>query len=151
MRDDQAQACGAFASGKQGCKGSLLLHDKLIEFIQRNYMANASGNWYFQNGPQRVFVELEATPWIWRVSSDALVHAHSGAPVAVQQCLLDETGRVYLQTDLGFGLVHSQDVACVAEVVEAGRWQPLDVAAASLAQRYAYVMSPQAENKKAGH
>lgn len=150
MRDDRAQACGNFTSGQAGCKGSMLKHDKLIDFIQRNYMADAAGSWYFQNGPQRVFVELEATPWIWRVSSQTKVHSHSGAPVTVQQCLLDETGRVYLQTSLGLGLVHSQDVACVAEVIEAGVWEPLAVAGASLPQRYGYVMSPQAENKKAG-
>jgi hypothetical protein len=150
MRDDRAQACGAFASGQAGCKGSLLKHDKLIEFIQRNYMADTTGQWYFQNGPQRVFVELEATPWIWRVSSDFQVQAHTGEAVTVQHCLLDENGRVYLQTNLGFGLVHTQDVSCVAEAIEAGLWSPQAVQSESLASRYAYVPSPQG-NKKAGH
>ncbi len=31
MRDDRAQAAGAFGSGQPGAKGSLLQHDKLIE------------------------------------------------------------------------------------------------------------------------
>ena len=30
----------------------------LREFISRNYQADARGCWYFQNGPQRVFVSL---------------------------------------------------------------------------------------------
>ncbi|MEN9551441.1 MAG: hypothetical protein RI896_1382, partial [Pseudomonadota bacterium] len=34
LRDDAAQASGSFQSG---AKGSLLRHDKLIEFIHRNY------------------------------------------------------------------------------------------------------------------
>jgi hypothetical protein len=150
MRDDRAQACGAFASGQAGSKGSLLQHDKLIEFIQRNYLTDALGQWYFQNGPQRVFVELEATPWIWRVAADFRVQAHSGELVDVQQCLLDEKGRVYLQTELGFGLVHTQDVSNIAEALAAGLWQPIDVASESLPQRYAYVPSPEQANKKAG-
>ena len=48
-------------------KGSLLEHDKLIDFIQRNYEHDERGQWFFQNGPQRVYVELEAAPWVWRV------------------------------------------------------------------------------------
>lgn len=149
MRDDQTQACGAFASGLAGCKGSLLKHDKLIEFIQRNYMADAMGQWYFQNGPQRVFVELEMTPWIWRVSTDFKVQSHAGESVAVEQCLVDIAGHVYLQTSRGFGLVHTQDVACVADAIEAGLWSLQEVQSESLPRRYSFVLSPQA-NKKAG-
>jgi hypothetical protein len=33
-----------------------------VNFIQRNYDHDAQGQWFFQNGPQRVYVELEATP-----------------------------------------------------------------------------------------
>ena len=67
MRDDRAQSLGPFAGGVAGAKGSLLQHDKLIAFINRNYLADEQGRWFFQNGPQRVYVELAATPWIWRV------------------------------------------------------------------------------------
>ena len=73
LRDAQAQALGAFASGTPGAKGSMLRHEKLIDFIQRNYAADAEGQWYFQNGPQRVYVELELTPWVWRVQADGRV------------------------------------------------------------------------------
>ncbi|MCA3237016.1 MAG: DUF2946 family protein [Curvibacter sp.] len=146
MRDDRAQAAGAFDSGLPCAKGSLLRHEKLIDFIQRNYERDAQGRWYFQNGPQRVYVELEATPWIWRVQADATVRAHSGEPAQVQQCLLDETGRLYLATARGLGLVHTQDMALAAECVESGRWQPQDVRRADLPQRYAYVCSPQRDN-----
>ena len=99
-------------------------HGKLIDFIQRNYESGPSGQWFFQNGPQRVYVELEATPWIWRISSGLslgfAVAGHDDAPARVQACVLDEQCRVYLETDLGFGLVHTQDVALAADAVEAG-------------------------------
>jgi hypothetical protein len=52
MRDDAAQAAGPFPQSK----GSVLRHDKLIAFIQRNYAADDAGQWFFQNGPQRVYV-----------------------------------------------------------------------------------------------
>jgi hypothetical protein len=143
MRDDRAQAAGAFDSERPGAKGSLLKHDKLIDFIQRNYEQNAQGHWYFQNGPQRVYVELEATPWIWRIEMDGSVRAHSGEHVTVQRCVLDEQGRVYLLTERGLGLVHTQDVGRVAEQVEAGRWVPEQETQAELPDRYGYVRSPQ--------
>ena len=144
MRDDAVQAQGPFAQAK----GSRLRHDKLIDFIGRNYAADAQGRWFFQNGPQRVFVELEATPWVWRVADDGAVTAHTGTPVRVQQALLDEVGRLYLLTDLGLGLVHTQDMGRAAQVLEQGRWSLQDVPGADLPQRFTYVPSPQAQHLK---
>ena len=148
MRDDRAQAAGHFASGKAGSKGSLLKHEKLVEFIQRNYAADASGQWFFQNGPQRVYVELEATPLIWRVNADFSIADHSGRPAIPQRCLLDEHGRVYMEADLGFGLVHTQDVALAADAIGAGLWVPQEIMTRELPTRFGYVRSPQALQQK---
>ena len=148
MRDDRAQAEGPFTGGGALAKGSLLKHEKLIEFIQRNYIADEQGCWFFQNGPQRVFVELECTPWIWRVDADFSARAHSGQLTEVQACLVDETGRVYLQTTLGFGLVHTQDVGCVAEAVQAGTCLPDEVQSNLLPARFGYVLSPQSDSHR---
>ena len=147
LRDAEAQALGAFASGVPGARGSLLRLEKLIDFIQRNYEADAGGQWYFQNGPQRVYVELEATPWIWRVQPDGAVLSHTGRPAQVREVLTDEAGRLYLATGLGFGLVHTQDVGAAAEALEQGRWGPRavgEVRADELPARFAFVRSPQA-------
>ena len=141
MRDDKTQAQGSFVQAK----GSLLRHDKLIDFIQRNYEADAEGRWFFQNGPQRVYVELEATPYIWRIGDDFAVTAHSGQTAQVRSCLVDDTGRVYLDADIGFGLVHTLDVGQLANAVEQGLWQPQEVLAGSLPERFGYVPSPAAE------
>jgi len=145
MRDDGAQAQGAFTSGKPGAKGSLLTHSKLMDFIARNYEVDAQGRWYFQNGPQRVFIELQATPWIWRLASDGAITSHTGRNAQYLQCLLDETGRVYLNTDLGLGLVHSMDVNTVAQRVEAEEWSPQEMLAADLPAHFAFVRSPQGQ------
>jgi hypothetical protein len=120
----------------------LLRHEKLIEFIHRNYDRDDQGQWYFQNGPQRVYVELQATPWIWRVATPDAVTSHTGVPAQVRACLTDENGRLYLDTDRGFGLVHTQDIVRASEAVEAGRWVPQEVRSEDLPQRFGYVVSP---------
>jgi len=142
MRDDRVQALGGFASGVPGAKGSVLRHDKLVEFIGRNYEATPDGQWFFQNGPQRVYVELEVTPWVMRVGADFSVTTHTGRPAQARNCLVDEHGRVYLDTDLGLGLVHTQDVACAADAIELGRWTPQPVQADELPTRFGFVRSP---------
>jgi hypothetical protein len=155
MRDDDAQAAGRFCApstepGRQAAsKGSLLQHDKLIDFIARNYAVDAQGQWYFQNGPQRVYVELEATPFVWRVGNapDFDVTAHTGQVAITQCCFIDEHGRVYLETALGFGLVHTQDMLQAADAIEQGLWVPQEVLARELQKRFGYVRSPEAENK----
>lgn len=55
----------AVCQGAKGCCCAM----KLVDFIQRNYEHDERGCWYFQNGPQRVYVELERTPLIWRVGA----------------------------------------------------------------------------------
>lgn len=138
MRDDRTQAMGPFAVAK----GSLLKHDKLIDFIQRNYEHDEQGQWFFQNGPQRVYVELEAAPWIWRVAEDFSVRSHTGLEVQPSECLLDEDGKLYFAASIGLGLVHTQDVAAAAEAIEQGRWSPVDVSVKDLPSRFGHVMSP---------
>ena len=142
MRDDRVQAAGPFPA----IKGSRVLHPKLREFIERNYAADAAGCWFFQNGPQRVYVELEAAPWVWRLPIDgaaSLVHAHTGAPARVASSWLDEHGRLFLATEIGLGIVHTQDMLQACGAVESGAWAPQDVAFADLPARFGYCLRPQ--------
>ena len=149
LRDDEAQQAGPFAQAGPGDnpagKGSRLEHEKLIDFIQRNYESDAAGQWFFQNGPQRVYVELETTPYVWRVSAspDFDVTAHTGQPARAQRCVLDEQGRLYLATDLGFGLIHTQDMTHAADAVVQGLWVPQELQADALPARFGYARSPQ--------
>jgi hypothetical protein len=144
MRDDQAQALGPFLSDNPLSKGSQLRHEKLIDFIQRNYEPDQQGQWFFQNGPQRVYVELASTPLIWRVNDDFSIQDHAGRPARIQRCLMDEGGHLYLEADTGFGLVHSMDMSHAADAVEQGAWVPQEILASELPQRFAFVTSPQA-------
>jgi len=145
MRDDRAQALGAFQSGLPGARGSVLRHEKLIDFIQRNYEADAQGCWYFQNGPQRVFVELESAPLVWRLDEDGRATAHTGATAPVLTALLDEAGHLYLHTPLGLGRVHTQDMHRAADLLERAQWPLQECRAQDLPGRFGFVTSPQQE------
>ncbi|MED5620840.1 DUF2946 family protein [Ideonella sp. BN130291] len=139
MRDDRIQAAGPFPQ----VKGSRILHDKLREFIHRNYEHDEAGAWFFQNGPQRVYVELEAAPWVLRVL-EGRVHTHTGLPAQVSSTWLDEYGRLFAATERGIGLVHTQDMHDAAQVLEAGGWPaPQELLFAGLPARFGYRLSPQ--------
>ncbi|MEX8494880.1 DUF2946 family protein [Sphaerotilus sp.] len=143
MRDDRVQAAGPFPF----VKGSRILHDKLRAFIGRNYEADASGGWFFQNGPQKVFVELEAAPWVFgvqRLDGEFRVETQTGRPVpSVGEALVDELGRLFLHTPIGLGLVRSADMDSAADAVVGGVWMPQDVLFADLPVRFGYDLSPQ--------
>jgi hypothetical protein len=147
MRDDRTQAAGPFPIAR----GSLLRHEKLVDFIHRNYDHDDDGCWYFQNGPQRVYVELEAAPLVLRIDRQGALATHTARPVQARSCLVDEKGRLFLDTDLGLGLVHTLDMHAAADLVEAGTWSPEGVESAALPDRFQFVRSPQARaNEKAG-
>ena len=141
MRDDRIQHSGPFPQ----VKGSRIEHEMLLAYIQRNYGHDETGAWFFQNGPQRVYVELEAAPWIWRVEIPAAglqVHSHTGLPAQVQSSWLDERGRLFLATDIGLGLVHTMDMGIAAQAVDNGAWQPAEMPWAQMPGHFAFQLKP---------
>jgi len=89
----------------------------LADFIGRNYAADAGGRWYFQNGPQRVFVALDYTPWVYRLdgSGDELVAQTGARPRELRVAFLDDAGMLLLQTELGIGVLLDRDLQFVIE------------------------------------
>jgi hypothetical protein len=72
MRDERAQTLGL--------PGDKINNAALLDFIHRNYTCDNRGHWYFQNGPQRVFVDLELTPFIAHTDADHGLALHTGEP-----------------------------------------------------------------------
>jgi hypothetical protein len=141
LRDERVQAAGEFPHPK----GSRIEHRALREFIGRNYGCDAQGGWHFQNGPQRVYVDLEAAPWVWRLHAARAglqVGSHTGAPAAVRAAWLDESGRLFLDTDLGFGLVHSLDMAIAEQALDSGAWRCAELPFAQMPGRFGYRLRP---------
>jgi len=87
MRNEYAQ--------QHGLSGDPIRHAALIAFIERNYQRDETGGWFFQNGPQRVFVSLGYTPWIVRLHDGAL-RTTSDLAFSPSACLADEHGNVLM-------------------------------------------------------
>jgi hypothetical protein len=96
MRNEYAQA--------NKLSGEPIRHTALIDFIVRNYAHDDAGRWFFQNGPQRVFVELDYTPWVARLSAGGTPPAFTtttGAAFSPTGCFVDEQGSVLLSGRVG--------------------------------------------------
>ncbi len=64
------------------------------------------------------------------------MQSHTGAAARVETSWLDEHGRLFLATDLGLGIVHTQDMLQASAAVESGRWAPQPIAFAELPLRF---------------
>ena len=95
-------------------KGERIGNQALKDFISRNYNSDPQGRWYFQNGPQRVFVALAYTPLVLHFESDALFD-HCGRPFLPEQAFLDEEGSVLMLGKQGIGLLDDRDLAAYAD------------------------------------
>ncbi|TMH52763.1 MAG: DUF2946 family protein [Betaproteobacteria bacterium] len=94
-----------------------IAHAAVKEFIGRNYASDSEGRWYFQNGPQRVFVALDYTPWVYRFDDAGQgLLAHTGAaPRALEAVFLDDAGALLLKTEIGIGVLLDRDLPAFLE------------------------------------
>jgi len=72
-------------------KGERIGNPALREFIGRNYEADERGRWFFQNGPQRVYVRLAYTPFVMHYEGERLFD-QCGRPVEAIETFLDDEG-----------------------------------------------------------
>ncbi len=110
--------------------GEAITSQPILQFIGRNYAADARGQWYFQNGPQRVYVRLDAAPFVLHAlttpENPFQLLTHTGVDVsAVRAWLLASDGRLYAQTAHGPGLIQGRDLEAVLS-----RLQTIDGASA---------------------
>ena len=96
MRDEFAQ--------QNHLPGQVIAHTALNEFISRNYVCDALGRYFFQNGPQRVYISLAATPWVARFTPSEIglqIMTQCNSPIEPSIALSDESGNIYI-----VGLMH---------------------------------------------
>jgi hypothetical protein len=106
MRDEATQ--------QAGLPGDRLDNQKLVGFINRNYGHDERGNWYFQNGPQRVYVNLEVAPFIARTDPQQGLVLQTGQPLtAVDHVYLSEAGAVLFVAGDIVAQLDDRDVAQV--------------------------------------
>jgi hypothetical protein len=91
MRDEYAQT--------NQLPGNVIQHVALNEFISRNYAHDSLGRYFFQNGPQRVFITLDVTPWIARIipsESGPQLSTQCGTKIKPHSALSYEKGNIYI-------------------------------------------------------
>jgi len=103
--------------GRWLLKGDPISNPAVADFISRNYEHDATGRWFFQNGPQRVFVALAYTPLVYRIRWDPdpkaplRIEAHTGMVVReVDSAWIDDAGILLLVTEQGAGMVDDRDL-----------------------------------------
>lgn len=91
-------------------KGERIGNPLLNDFISRNYAHDDSGRWFFQNGPQRVYVRLSHSPWVLRLRDDGGLVTHTGLIVeTVHAVWLEETCVLILETEHGAALLDDRE------------------------------------------
>lgn len=155
--------------------GDRLHHTALIGFINRNYQHDVDGNWYFQNGPQRVYVNLAATPYIARTDPAQGLLLHTGSVLTdVERLFILDDGAPVFQAGALLAQLDDRDVGALFEQLECAgapvsddallawlagstaelqlRWQgallPVERSSlAALAQRWRFVPTPRAPDQ----
>src|SRR3954464_8518308 len=107
---------GVDRRGRWLIKGEPISNPRVTEFIARNYAHDGQGRWFFQNGPQRVFVELRCVPFVYRVAKSidsAKLHmqTHTGRDVeTIVGAWIDDQGGLLLNTEHGAGALDDRDL-----------------------------------------
>jgi hypothetical protein len=114
MRDEAAQQAGR--------AGDRIANEALLGFINRNYTCDDGGRWYFQNGPQRVYVDLEATPYIARTDPAQGFLLQTGEPLAqIDRAYMTERGQLILEGGAKVAQLDDRDLAqCTGALSIAG-------------------------------
>jgi hypothetical protein len=90
----------------------------LREFIARNYECDAQGRWFFQNGPQRVYVSLAYTPLVVHYDAERLFD-HCGRPFGCDTIYQDDEGSVLISAGGTIALLDDRELARFADRAEA--------------------------------
>jgi hypothetical protein len=108
-----------------GGPGEAIVHPGVLAFMSRNY-AREGQDWYVQNGPQRVYVRLDAAPYLLRrADAGPGLQTHTGLAVSqVMHWWLDEEGRLYAMTDQGPGMVEDRELAALLEHLRTATGEP---------------------------
>ena len=110
MRDERAQALQL--------PGDKIHHAALRAFIDRNYQCEMTGEtksqWYFQNGPQRVYVDLDTTPFIARYAPNDGLVLHTGVALTeINAAYLTAVGNIIFRTPTLLAQLDDRDIAAI--------------------------------------
>lgn len=113
--------------GQWRLRGEQVRHGGLNAFLNRHYGADADGCWRVLNGPQRVYVDLALTPWVYRSDGEAFI-THSGLPAGTVRALyLTAAGDILLAASPGIGVLDDRDLPELLAACTDARGEEVDV------------------------
>jgi hypothetical protein len=123
--------------GNWQIRGERIGNAALREFIARNYEPDGDGRWFFQNGPQRVYVSLAYTPLVVHFEGESLVD-HCGRAFTAEEVFQDEEGSVLMAGAGTAALLDDRDLVRFAD--RAGT--PAPIRRAEVAARFGFRQEP---------
>lgn len=111
----QVPACYGWLSldrrGRWRLQGEPVTHRGLLAFLNQHYASEEDGAWFVQNGPQRVFVRLDYTPFVLRMGADGGLLTHTEAAAGPASAVhVDDEGSVLIATAAGIGLLDDREL-----------------------------------------
>ena len=102
---------------KNATAGDPIRHTSLLAFIYRNYASDEHGAWFFQNGPQRVYVDLETTPFIARTDTQENFVTQDGLALKnIHTVWLSDQGSLLFQNATQIAMLDDRDIAaCLSQ------------------------------------
>ncbi len=115
LRWPNVPACYGWLSldrrGQWRLRSETVTHHGLNKFLNRQYAQDDDGRYFVQNGPQRVFVELEYTPWVLRLAAEGRLETHTGEVVVeIRGVAVDDEGNLLLEIAQGIALLCDRDL-----------------------------------------
>ena len=104
MRNEESQS--------QQLPGEIIKHAALHHSITKNYARDSKGRFFFQNGPQRVYVDLETTPFVARTDPLHQFVLHDGKLMTdMNEVCLTEQGQLVLRNSRQIAMLDDRDLA----------------------------------------
>ncbi|MFC3530575.1 DUF2946 family protein [Vogesella facilis] len=105
------------ARGQWWLRDDKLMQPAIVDFFRRNYARDGEGRYYVQNGPQKVYVTLDAAPFIasrqphgWQLMPDMDAERPRLA-------YLDDDGRLFIEIGGEPALVDDRDLLALVELI----------------------------------
>jgi len=88
-------------SQKHHLPGEIIKHKGLCDTIRKNICFDTHKQFFFQNGPQRVYLSLAYCPYVVRLIPDQknlwVLQNHLSEEISPTRCFLDEKGNILLE------------------------------------------------------
>lgn len=92
-------------------------HPSIVAFFNRNYTRDGVGRYYVQNGPQKVYVELECAPFVARLDGDALFTVPYTEEDHAREAFMTPEGQVFLEVAGELAVLDDRDLLAASSAL----------------------------------